>query len=123
MAVFAASALVLAAIGIYGVIAYSVTQRTQEIGVRMALGATPPRVLRLVIGQGGRLAIVGIVLGLAGAFALTRVLEKMLFGITASDMATFATAALVLGTVAVIASLIPALRAARVDPVTALRHD
>ncbi|MEX2263379.1 MAG: ABC transporter permease [Bryobacteraceae bacterium] len=123
MTVFAATALLLAAIGIYGVIAYSVAQRTQEIGVRMALGATPAGVLRLVIGQGGRLAFVGIALGLAGAFGLTRVLEKMLFGVSASDTVTFASAALVLGAVAIVASLIPALRAARVDPLTALRHD
>ncbi|MEX2263378.1 MAG: ABC transporter permease [Bryobacteraceae bacterium] len=123
MAVFAATALLLAAIGIYGVIAYSVAQRTQEIGVRMALGATPGGVLRLVIGQGGRLAFVGIALGLAGAFGVTRVLEKMLFGVSASDTVTFASAALVLGAVAIVASLIPALRAARVDPLTALRHD
>jgi putative ABC transport system permease protein len=89
----------------------------------MALGATPRGVLGLVISQGGRLAIVGIVLGLAGAFALTRLLEKMLFGVTASDTVTFAAAVLVLGAVAVVASLIPALRAARVDPVTALRQE
>ncbi|MGH9627947.1 MAG: FtsX-like permease family protein [Bryobacteraceae bacterium] len=123
MAAFAVSALLLSAIGIYGVIAYSVAQRTQEIGVRMALGATPPRVLRLVIGQGGRLASIGIVLGLAGAFGLTGVLEKMLFGITASDTVTFVATVLVLGAVAVVASFVPALRAARVDPVTALRHE
>jgi putative ABC transport system permease protein len=123
MGVFAATALLLAAIGIYGVIAYSVVQRTQEIGVRMALGATRPGVLRLVIGQGGRLASVGIVLGVAGAFGLTRVLKNMLFGVSASDTITFAGAALILGAVAIVASLIPALRAARVDPLTALRHE
>jgi ABC-type antimicrobial peptide transport system permease subunit len=123
MSVFAATALMLAAIGIYGVIAYSVAQRTQEIGVRMALGATPPGVLGLVIGQGLRLASLGTAMGLAGAFALTRVLEKMLFGVTASDTISFASAALVLGAVAIVASLIPALRASRVDPVTALRHE
>ncbi|MGH7554091.1 MAG: FtsX-like permease family protein, partial [Longimicrobiales bacterium] len=91
--------------------------------VRMALGATPRGVFRLVIGQGSRLALVGIALGLAGAFGLTRVLEKMLFGVKASDAATFASAALILGAVAIAASLIPACRAARVDPLTALRHD
>jgi putative ABC transport system permease protein len=123
MAIFAFSALALAAVGIYGVLAYSVERRTQEIGVRMALGATAPAVLRLVIAQGGRLVSVGIVLGLAGAFALTRVLKQMLFGVTAFDTMTFAGAALVLGAVAVVASLIPALRAARVDPVTALRQE
>ena len=123
MSVFAATALLLAAIGIYGVIAYSVAQRRQEIGVRMALGATRSGVVRLVVGQGSRLAIVGIVLGLAGAVGLTRFLEKMLFGVTASDTVTFASAALVLGAVAIVASLIPALRAARIDPVTALRQE
>jgi putative ABC transport system permease protein len=123
MTVFATVSLLLAAIGIYGVIAYSVAQRTQEIGVRMALGATRHRVLRLVIGQGGRLAAVGIMLGLIGAFALTHFLNRMLFGVTASDMVTFASAALLLGAVAVVASLIPALRAARVDPLTALRQE
>jgi predicted permease len=123
MTVFAATALLLAAIGIYGLIAWSVTRRIQEIGVRMALGATPPGVLRLVIGQAARLASVGVVLGLVGAFALSRVLERMLFGVTVFDTVTFAGAALLLGTVAVVASLLPALRAARVDPVTALRHE
>jgi putative ABC transport system permease protein len=123
MGVFAATALLLAAIGIYGVIAYSVAQRTQEIGVRMALGASPAGVLWLVVAHGGRLTTVGIAVGLAGAFCLTRVLKNMLFGVAASDGVTFASAALVLGAVAVVASLIPALRAARVDPVTALRQE
>jgi hypothetical protein len=89
MSLFAATALLLAAVGIYGVTAYSVAQRTQEIGVRIALGATASGVLRLVIGQGGRLASVGIALGLIGAIALTRVLERMLFGVSASDTLTF----------------------------------
>jgi putative ABC transport system permease protein len=123
MIIFAFSALLLAAVGIYGVLAYSVERRRQEIGVRMALGATPPGVVRLVIGQGSRLVSLGIVIGLAGAFGLTRVLQKMLFGVSASDTVTFAGAALVLGAVAIVASLIPAWRAARVDPVTALRQE
>ena len=123
MAIFAFLALTLAAVGIYGVLSYSVERRTQEIGVRMAIGATPPDILRLVIGQGGRLTSVGMVLGLAGAFALTRVLQKMLFGVSASDTLTFAGAAVVLGAVAIVASLIPAWRAARIDPVTALRQE
>src|SRR5262249_22480712 len=121
MAMFAILALALAAVGIYGVLAYSVERRTQEIGVRVALGATPARVLRLVIGQGSRLTGIGIVLGLGGAFALTRVLKSMLFGVTPSDTATFASAALVLGTVAIAASFMPAWRAARIDPIAALR--
>ncbi|HZO54369.1 MAG TPA: ABC transporter permease [Bryobacteraceae bacterium] len=123
MTVFAASALLLAAIGIYGVVAYSVAQRTQEIGIRMALGATQRSVLRDVIGRGSRLAVVGIAVGLAGAFGLTRVLQRMLFGVTPSDLFTFIATALVLGAVAVAASLIPAWRAARIDPVTALRQE
>jgi putative ABC transport system permease protein len=123
MGVFAVTAVLLAAIGIYGVIAYSVVQRRQEIGIRMALGATPSGVVRLIVGQGSRLAIVGIVLGLAGAVGLTGFLEKMLFGVTASDTVTFVGAALVLGAVAIVSSLIPALRAARIDPVTALRQE
>lgn len=123
MTVFAAVALLLAAIGIYGVIAYSVAQRTQEIGVRMALGANRSKVLNLIVGQGSRLAVIGIVLGLAASFALSSVLQKMLYGITTSDTITFASAALVLGAVAILASLIPALRAARIDPVIALRQE
>jgi len=89
----------------------------------MALGATRSRVLTLVIGQGSRLAILGIALGLAGAFGLTRVLKNMLFGVTPSDTVTFVGTALLLGAVAIAASLVPALRAARIDPVTALRHE
>jgi ABC-type antimicrobial peptide transport system permease subunit len=104
-------------------LAYSVERRTQEIGVRMALGATRPGVVRLVIGQGSRLVTMGLVIGLAGAFALTRVLKTMLFGVSASDTVTFAGTALVLGAVAMVASLIPAWRAARVDPVSALRQE
>jgi putative ABC transport system permease protein len=123
MAIFAGAALLLAAVGIYGVLAYSVERRTQEIGVRMALGATSLEVVRLVIAQGGRLALAGIVLGLAGGALVTRVLKGMLFGIGPSDPVAFAAAAILLGSVAVAASLIPAVRASHVDPVTALRHD
>jgi putative ABC transport system permease protein len=120
---FAATALLLAAIGIYGVIAYSVAQRTKEIGVRVALGSTSLGVVRLVLGQGGRLAVVGIALGLAGAAGLTRFLARMLFGIEPFDVVTFAGAALVIGAVAIMACAVPAFRAARVDPVTALRQE
>jgi putative ABC transport system permease protein len=123
MSIFAGTALLMAAIGIYGVIAYTVAQRTHEIGVRMALGATPTGVLRLVIGQSGRVTLIGIVLGVAGALSLTRVLKTMLFNITPFDTLTFASAVFVLGAVAVVASLAPALRASRVDPVTALHHE
>jgi putative ABC transport system permease protein len=123
MAAFAATALLLSAIGIYGVIAYSVAQRTQEIGLRMALGATSAGVVRMVLRQGGQLALVGIVLGLAGAAGLTRFLEKMLFGIDPSDAVTFGGAVLVIGAVAIIACTVPALRAAHVNPVTALRNE
>jgi putative ABC transport system permease protein len=123
MAVFAASALLLAAIGIYGVIAYSVAQRTQEIGVRMALGATSAGVVRMILGQGVRLAVVGIGLGLGGAAGLTRFLKRMLFGVAPSDLITFAGAALLIGVVAIVACTVPAFRAARVDPVTALRNE
>jgi putative ABC transport system permease protein len=119
----AAMALVLAAIGIYGVIAYSVAQRTQEIGVRLALGATPWGVVRMVLGQGGRLAVVGIALGLGGAAGLTRFLERMLFGVAPLDAVTFASTALGLGVITIVASLIPAWRAARIDPVTVLREE
>jgi putative ABC transport system permease protein len=123
MTVFAAGALLLAAVGIYGVIAYSVTQRTQEFGIRMAVGATVGDVLRLVVGRGTRLAGLGIALGLVGALALSRVLKTILFGITPTDPLTFGSVGALLGAVAVLASLIPALRASRVDPVLALRQE
>ncbi len=123
MSAFAAIALLLAAIGIYGTIAYSVAQRKQEIGIRMALGATRSSVVRLVAGRGSRLALAGAALGIAGAIGLTRFLEKMLFGVTPSDLMTFAGAPLVLVLAAIGASLIPALRAARIDPVLTLRQE
>jgi putative ABC transport system permease protein len=118
---FAGLALLLSAIGIYGVMSFDVTRRSQEIGVRMALGAARSSVLSLVMKQGVGLALVGVAIGLAGAFALTRVLEAQLFGITRTDPATFASVALALTLVATMATLIPALRATRLDPVRALR--
>jgi putative ABC transport system permease protein len=123
LAVFAGVALTLAAVGIYGVMSYAVTQRTSEIGIRMALGAHPRDVLRLVVGNGMWLAVVGVVLGLAASYWLTRLMDTMLFGVSATDKTTFAAVAFVLVLVAFIATWIPARRAARVDPLVALRYE
>jgi ABC-type antimicrobial peptide transport system permease subunit len=120
---FAAVALLLAAIGLYGVISYVVGQRRQEIGVRIALGARRVDVVRMVVQDGMALAGLGVALGLAGALATTRVLSGQLFGITATDASTFVTVALVLSATALIACLAPAARAARVDPIAALRME
>ena len=110
-------------IGIYGVISYSVVQRTHEIGVRMALGAAPGDVMRLILGQGAMLAMVGIVFGLAGALALTRFLRSLLFEIKPNDPTTFMGVAILLMIVALLACYIPARRAMRVDPMVALRYE
>jgi ABC-type antimicrobial peptide transport system permease subunit len=118
---FALIALLLALIGIYGIIAYSVAQRTQEMGIRRALGAQPSDILGLVVGQGLRLALVGVAIGIAGAFALTRLMSTLLFHVSATDPATFVAVALVFLLVALAASYIPARRATRIDPMAALR--
>jgi putative ABC transport system permease protein len=116
-------ALALAAIGIYGVVAFSVARRTREIGIRMALGATPARVLRFVMGQGLVLSLVGVVLGVAMALASTRILAGLLYGIGPRDPITFAATALGLVAVALLACWIPARRALRVNPLAALRYE
>jgi len=120
---FAVVALTLAAVGLYGVIAYSVTQRTREIGVRVALGARPREVTRLVVGGGLRLALGGALLGIAGAALSTRLLGAMLFGVDPMDPATFAAIATLVVAIAVLASYVPARRALRIDPIEALRTD
>jgi putative ABC transport system permease protein len=121
LSVFAALALVLACVGIYGVISYLVGQRTREIGVRMALGAERSDVLRLVIGHGAKMALVGIAIGTGAALGLARLMVNQLFGVSAHDPLTFAGVAMLLILVAVAACYIPARRAMRVDPVVALR--
>jgi putative ABC transport system permease protein len=123
LAIFAGVALVLAGVGIYGVMSYSVAQRTHEIGIRMALGAQTGAVLKLAVGYGMKLVIVGIVVGLIAAFALTRVMATLLFGVTATDPATFTLISLLLIAVAALASYIPARRATKVNPIIALRYE
>ncbi len=123
LAVFAATALVMAAVGIYGVLAYAVSRRTQEIGIRVALGAQTADVLRLIGGEGFALVLTGIVVGLVGALALTRLMSSLLFGVSPTDVATFAAVPALLGAVALAACYLPARRAARVDPTVALRYD
>ncbi len=118
---FAVMALLLAVIGMYGVIAYSVAQRTQELGIRQALGARRSDILQLVLSQGLALALTGIVIGIGGALALTRVMRNLLFGVSVTDPATFLSIALLFMSVTLLASYLPARRAARIDPMTALR--
>jgi predicted permease len=120
---FSTLALALAAIGLYGVIAYSVVQRTQEIGIRMAIGAQRRDVLALVLGGGLKLVLLGVAIGLAGAFALTRVLQSFLYGVSATDPLSFVGNAALLLAVATAACLLPALRATKVDPLAALRAE
>ena len=123
LSVFALVAVVLAAVGIYGVIAYTVQQRTRELGIRMALGASADHVVNMVVARGFLLAITGVALGTAGAFAVTRVMRSLLFGVSERDPATFIAVAVLLGVVALVASWIPARRAAKVDPLVAMRTE
>jgi putative ABC transport system permease protein len=123
LGVFAVMALVLAAVGIYGLTSYSVTQRTYEIGIRMALGADRGNVLKLILGRGMFLTSIAVLIGLAGAVGLTRLMTSLLFGVRPTDMATFAAVSAVLSGVALIATYIPARRATTVDPMVALRYE
>jgi ABC-type antimicrobial peptide transport system permease subunit len=115
--------LVLSVIGIYGVMAYAVTQRTRELGIRMALGASRSDVLRLVVMQGVRLTMMGVVFGLAASLAATRLIASLLYSVSPTDVVTFTVVPLVLAAAALAASYLPALRATRIDPMTALRYE
>jgi len=123
MITFSAVSLLLAAVGIYGVLAYTVAERTREFGVRMALGAEPGRITMLVASGAARVVIGGLIVGLAGAYALSGMLQTLLFGVQPHDVATLAIASAVLGTAAAIAALLPARRASRMMPVDALRNE
>jgi len=123
IAVFAGTALLLAAAGLYAVIAYLVSQRTRELGIRLALGATPRHILRLMMGQGMKMTLIGVAIGFVGAIAVTRLMRSLLFAVAPTDLMTFLISAIVLIVVASLACFIPARRATKVDPLVALRYE
>jgi putative ABC transport system permease protein len=123
LSIFAGVAMTLAAVGLYGVMSYAVTQRTHEIGIRVALGASNSNVLQLIVGHGMMLALIGIAIGLAGSFGATRLMATLLFGISTTDPVTFGGISVLLTVVTLVSCLAPAYRAIRVDPMVALRHE
>ena len=123
LSIFAGVALVLTIVGLYGVMSYSVAQRTNEIGIRLALGAQGRDVLLMIVRQGSKLILIGLAAGLAGAYAVTRLVESLLFGVKTKDPFTFAAVAILLGVVALLACYVPAWRATKVDPMEALRYE
>jgi ABC-type antimicrobial peptide transport system permease subunit len=123
LSIFAGLAIFIAALGIYGVLAYSVNLRTREIGIRMALGSPRAAVMTLVIGEGSMILVAGVLAGVIGAFAVGRLLQSLVFGVTARDPAIFAGVIVMLALVGICASAVPAMRASRVDPIDALRQD